>query len=323
MRGVTGQQDTTMAVGHRLPRHVGEPGDPVGAAQLEVCPVHGDECLAKVVNSGIARVADLSFREHNPRRLPVCGPTDCMLTAVAVATEAELRLLVRLDFGDHPAGRGIQPGELDAGCLADQAPSSVAADEVLRSKRPAVGQLDVDAGVVLSEAHHFALAKDRNPELNDPVRQNGLEEALKERKYVVVAGGEIAHAQRHEGEPCTLHHLPRREEPFCDAPLIEHLDGAGVKPAGTRSIDVLIGASFDDDDVDPRQRQLARQHQPGRPSSRDHYRVLCYRHAVVGGISHSLLPAFRRFWPRSAHATRALSARRWPLRQAPSVELCC
>ena len=92
--------------------------------------------------------------------------------AAALGAQAELRLLVHLDLGDHPAGRGIQPGEVDAGGLADQAASAVAADEVLRSERRVVGQLDIDAGVVLREAHHLAAAKDRNPELADPAGQD-------------------------------------------------------------------------------------------------------------------------------------------------------
>ena len=159
---------------------------------------------------------------------PVFPPTDGM-GADAVATEAELRLLVHLDLGDHPAGRGIQPGEVDAGCLADQAASSVAADEVLRSERRVAGQLDIDAGVVLSEAHHLAAAKDRNPELIDPVSQDALEVALPQREHVVVAGGEVADVQRDQGEPVSRVDLPRRDEPFRDATLIEHLDGAGVE----------------------------------------------------------------------------------------------
>jgi hypothetical protein len=84
--------------------------------------------------------------------------------------------------------------------------------------------------------------------------------------------------------------LPRREESFRDATLIKHLDGAGVKTPGSRSVDILTGASFDDDDVDPRQRQLARQHQPGRTSSCDHHRMLGHRHspanAAPGRDSH-------------------------------------
>ena len=139
--------------------------------------------------------------------------------ADAVATEAELRLLVHLDLGDHPAGRGIQPGEVDAGGLADQAASSVAADEVLRAERRAVGDLDIDAGVVLREAHHLAAAKDRNPELTDPVGQDRLEVALPEREHVVVAGGEVADVQGDQGEalhPASLA-PPRGTVPRCHA----------------------------------------------------------------------------------------------------------
>ena len=73
--------------------------------------------------------------------------------------------------------------------------------------------------------------------------------------------------------------LARGEEPFRDATLIEHLDGAGVQAAGARAVEILRGASFDDDDVDPRQRQLARQHQPGRTAARDHHRVFRHRHS--------------------------------------------
>ena len=72
-------------------------------------------------------------------------------------------------------------------------------------------------------------------------------------------------------------HLPLGQEPIRDATLIEHLDRAGEKTPGPRSVDSLAGASFDDDDVDPRQRQLARQHQPGRAAARDHHRMLGHR----------------------------------------------
>lgn len=188
---------------------------------------------------------------------------------------ADLRLHLHLDLGDHPAGRRIPPGEGDAGRLADQAASSVAPDEVLRAERRVAGQLDNDAGVALHEAHHLAAAKDRNPELLDPAGQDALEVALPERKEVVVAGGEVADVQEGPGVAHEWMFLPRREEPFRDATLIEHLDGAGVKSPGSRSVEVLAGATFDDDDVDPRQRQLARQHQPGRAAS-------CGHHCMVG-----------------------------------------
>ena len=140
-----------------------------------------------------------SFPEHDPERPSALRPVDGT-DATALAAQADLRLLVHLDLGDHPAGRRIQPGEVDAGGLADQAASSVAADEILRSERRVVGQLDIDAGVVLREAHHLAATKDRNPELTDPAGQDGLEVALPERKHVVVAGGEVADVQADPGE---------------------------------------------------------------------------------------------------------------------------
>jgi hypothetical protein len=282
--GVPGEQHTALAVGGCLPRHVGEPGDPVGAAKAVVRPVHGAERLAELVHAGVAGVVDVPFREDDPDRLPLCPPTERML-ADAVATEPELRLLVHLDLGDHPAGRGIQPGEVDTGCLADQAASSVAADEVLRPDRRVPGHRDVDAGVVLSEAHHLAPRKDRNPELTDPVGQNRLELALPQRKPVVVAGGEVADVQGDMGVPLDLHHLPRREEPLRDAALIEHLDGAGMKTPASRAIDILTGAALDDDDVDPRQRQLARQHQLGWTSSGDDHSMLGHSHTPARDTS--------------------------------------
>ena len=86
-----------------------------------------------------------------------------------------------------------------------------------------------------------------------------------------MAGGEVADVQEGPGVAHEGMHLALREEPIGDATLVEHLDGAGVKTPGSRSVEILTGASFDDDDVDPRQRQLARQHQPGRAASCDHH----------------------------------------------------
>jgi hypothetical protein len=48
-----------------------------------------------------------------------------------------------------------------------------------------------------------------------------------------VAGGEDADVQADPGEPLNLGDLPRREESFRDATLIEHLDGAGVQTPGS------------------------------------------------------------------------------------------
>jgi hypothetical protein len=94
--------------------------------------------------------------------------------------------------------------------------------------------------------------------------------------------------------------LSSREEPFRDATLIEHLDRAGVKTPGPRSVDMLTGAAFDDDDVDPRQRQFARQHHPSGTSSRDCHRMV--RHLSVSTIRSSS----PRFWPRATQVNAGI-----------------
>ena len=63
--------------------------------------------------------------------------------------------------------------------------------------------------------------------------------------------------------------------------LVEDLDGARMQTACARAGEALAGAPLDDGNVDPRHRQLARQHQPRRTSSGDHHRML----------GHSLTPA--------------------------------
>jgi hypothetical protein len=53
-----------------------------------------------------------------------------------------------------------------------------------------------------------------------------------------------------------------------DSTLIEDLDGARVQTAGARAGKGLALRQLDDGDVDPRQGQLTRQHQPGSGLSR-------------------------------------------------------
>ena len=59
--------------------------------------------------------------------------------------------------------------------------------------------------------------------------------------------------------------------------LIEDLDRACVQTTGARAGELLAGAPLDDGDVDLRQGQLARQHQPRRAASRDHHRMFSHR----------------------------------------------
>ena len=91
--------------------------------------------------------------------------------------------------------------------LADQTASSVAPDEILRPQRLAVGQLDVDAGVVLRETRHLTSAIDRHRQLVDPAGQDALDVVLPQPEPVVVPGGKVADVQRDPGEPRDLRHL--------------------------------------------------------------------------------------------------------------------
>ena len=93
-----------------------------------------------------------------------------------------------------------------------------------------------------------------------------------------MARGEVADVQEGPGVAHERMRLALREEALLDATLIEHLDGARVKTPGSLAVEILAGSSFDDDDVDPRQRQLGRQHQPGRAASGDHHCMLGHGH---------------------------------------------
>jgi len=232
------------------------------------------------------------FGHHDPYRSPihedhlavadlVLHPAEGM-DAAAVPADAQLRLLGHLGLGDQGAGRRIPPGELDAGCLADQTASSITSDQVFRPQRLAVGQLDVDAAVVLRETSDFAFAIDGHCQLVDPAGQYALDVVLPEPEPVGVPGGKVADVEGDPGEPRDLSHLALREEPIGDSTLIEHLDRARMQTAGTRAGEVLVGTPLDNGNVHARQRQLARQHQPGRTSSGDHHRMLGHRHTPAG-----------------------------------------
>ena len=240
-----------------------------------VGPVGGDERLAQVLQGGVAGVFDLLLEQYDPVRVSTLLPVDGA-DAAALGAHSDLRLLVHLDLGDQVAGRRVPAREVDAGGFAHQAASPIAPDEILGSECRFVGQLDIDAGAVLGEAHHLSSTVDRHSELFDPAGQDGLDPALPQRQNVVVAGGEVADVQEGPGIAHERMLLALREEAFGNATLIEHLDGAGVKTASARTVDLLTGASFDDDDVDPRQRQLARQHEPGRAASCDDHHMLAH-----------------------------------------------
>jgi hypothetical protein len=140
--GVACQQDPPLAVGRRLPGHIGEPGEEGGTVYPVIGPVDGDEPLAEIAQGGFGRGSDVLFGHHDPYRTPL--PVDDLavadlvlqlaegMAAHGVVADAQFRFLGHLGLGDQGARRRIPPGELDAGCFTDQTASSVAAGEILR-----------------------------------------------------------------------------------------------------------------------------------------------------------------------------------------------
>ena len=220
VRGVAGQQHPPVAVGRRLPGHIGEPGNPDGTVNPVIGAVDGDHRLAEVAQRGFAGGPELPFGHHDTHRSAigvnnlavadlVFHPADAM-EADGVVADAPFRLFCELDLGDQVAHGRIPSGECDAGGLADQAAPAVATDEILRPQRLAVGERDVDAGVVLREAGHLASAMDRHAELVDPAGQDALDVVLPEPERVGMPGGKVADIQSDAGElPDALPPFPR------------------------------------------------------------------------------------------------------------------
>ncbi len=134
--------------------------------------------------------------------------------------------------------------------------------------------MDVDAAAVLRHARHLVPVTDRHAQLVDPPGQEPLGAVLRQREAVGVAGRGVAEVQGNAGEPGHLGGGALREEPLGDAALVEDLDGPAVQAEGAPADDLLAGTPLEDDDVDPRQRQLARQHQAGRATADHHHGVL-------------------------------------------------
>src|SRR4051812_32650266 len=107
-----------------------------------------------------------------------------MNPALITAT-APRRLDPRCALRDQVRDRRVPAGEVDARCLANDAPPTIATDEVHRAERAAVGERDVDAGVVLRERGHFALAIERDLQLADPLREEALDALLRQREAIV------------------------------------------------------------------------------------------------------------------------------------------
>ena len=114
VRRVAGEEDPVHAVGRRLTRHVGEPGDPRSVVDPEIGAVHGDERLAQIAQGGLAARPELLLGHDDPYRPPVLQPVEGV-DARGVVADAPRRFLGHLDLGDQVAPGGIPPRELDPG----------------------------------------------------------------------------------------------------------------------------------------------------------------------------------------------------------------
>ena len=90
---------------------------------------------------------------------------------------------------------GSQPGNSMPAALRTRLRPPSHPTRYSRPQRLAVGQLDVDAGVVLREARHLTSAIDRHRQLADPAGQDALDVVLPQPEPVVVPGGKVADVQ--------------------------------------------------------------------------------------------------------------------------------
>src|SRR5437773_2134143 len=82
--------------------------------------------------SAVMALTDGRFYQHNAHTLSVL-PLAQSIDSLFTTADAPGGLLDHLDLGDQVAGRRVPSLEVDARRLADQAATSIAPDEVLRS----------------------------------------------------------------------------------------------------------------------------------------------------------------------------------------------
>ena len=68
VRGVAGEQHASLAVGRRLPRHIGEPGNRGRTVDPVIGPVDGDERLAEIAQGGFGGLSDVLFGHEDADR---------------------------------------------------------------------------------------------------------------------------------------------------------------------------------------------------------------------------------------------------------------
>ena len=240
VRGVAREQHAALAVGRRLPGHVGEPGDPGRAVHAVVRPVDGDERVAEVAAGWARRPARRAARSARPVRpaRPSALPRRAMPPpsrrkpnsgSSAISTSAMSQLRRRV-----PArGTRCRP-PCGSGCGRRRTRRGTAPAATVPSDSSTSTPVSSCAKPVTSRSRRIGTPSSST----QPARMRS-KWLCQQREPVVVAGGEVADVQRDPGEACDLHRLPLGEEPVGDAALIEHLDGARVQTAGARAVELL------------------------------------------------------------------------------------
>src|SRR5205814_6752115 len=100
--GVDGEQHTSLAVGRRLPGHIGEPGDPGRVVHPVVRSPRCDERAAEITQGRLTGLPGIPLAHHHAYPFAVLQPGQG-LSAVVVLADTKLRLLAHLDLVDHVA----------------------------------------------------------------------------------------------------------------------------------------------------------------------------------------------------------------------------
>src|SRR5688572_28486678 len=132
VRRVAGEQHATVAIRGRLPSRVGESREKADAVNAEVAAVDRDERLAKLVERWLVALLDGRLAQHGANAFAVLELAEGLDAFFAVA-DAERGLAGHFDFSDQVADGSVPAGEVDAGVLADQTATAVAADEIARA----------------------------------------------------------------------------------------------------------------------------------------------------------------------------------------------
>lgn len=252
--------------------------------ETKICTVESVQRSSQLALGRLA-VIHLLFSQHDAHEISILDLAQG-ISPLRIATEAPRRLFGHLDLGDQVADRGIPPREFDPCRLANEAAPAIASDKVRSPQRGTIRQLNIDAILLLSEPDHLATPVNRHRQLSDPLRQDALDVLLAQHKPVAMTTRKVADIDRYRRKRAELSGASLREKAIRDAALLKQLDGASMQPSRTSPLDILGFASLDDRHVDPRQRQLSRQHQARRPPTDNHHRMLRRNRTAHGFVVH-------------------------------------